>query len=347
MTMNKKKIIALNLFIFSISVFITLFFLEAGVRIYYYGIMNTLTGKVSTVVPISMTGLLRLSDNDKIVYELKPNAEGLSKFVTVKTNPDGFRDKTYSLEKANDVYRIAIIGDSITFGIGVAQEEIFSERLETSLHNLCGKNKVEVINFGVPAYNTTQELEVLKIRALPYKPDLVIIAYYLNDIFPPVDISRDLEFSLKGFFYKHSHLFRLVYDRIKESGWQSDRKMSYTQELAVNYSDDSKLWQERKSEFKEFRKISEENNFKVIFMLIPSMIDFGDGYPFRGIDNRVLNEARKNEFLILDLLPFFKGQDPEKLCVLKADRHPNPTGHKIIADAIYGFLVKERAICRN
>ncbi len=343
MAMNKKKIISLNFLILFTSLFITFFCLEAGVRVYYYGFKNTITGKVSTVVPITMTGLLRLSDNKKIVYELKPNAEGVSKFVSVKTNEEGFRDESYPIEKAEGVYRIAILGDSITFGIGVGQEETFSERLEESLHSLCDRKNVEVINFGVPAYNTSQELEVLKTKVLKYKPDFVILAYYNNDIFPPVDISRDLEFSMKGFFYKHSHLFRLIYERIR----QSRRKVSYTQELATNYSDNSELWKERKKEFHEFRKISDEKNFKILFMLIPSMTDFGDGYPFRGIDNRVLNETRRNEFLILNLLPFFKGQDPSKLWILKTDKHPNSEGHQIIADAIYNLLIKEDTICQK
>ncbi|RMF92982.1 MAG: hypothetical protein D6734_11045, partial [Candidatus Schekmanbacteria bacterium] len=143
--------------------------------------------------------------------------------------------------------------------------------------------------------------------------------------------------------YKHSHLFRLIYERIK----QLQSKISYTQELNLKYKSSSDLWKQRKNEFKEFKKISEENHFKFLFMLIPSMTDFGDAYPFRNIDEKILSEAKRNNFLVLDLLPFFKGRDPSKLWILKTDKHPNAEGHKIIADALYEFLKKEKAVCLN
>jgi len=48
------------------------------------------------------------------------------------------------------------------------------------LKALTGK-KIKVLNFGVPGYNMAQELEVLRAKALRFKPDLVILQYCIND----------------------------------------------------------------------------------------------------------------------------------------------------------------------
>ena len=76
---------------------------------------------------------------------------------------------------------IAVIGDSHTYSSRSARrEDSFPARLEHHLMALTGKN-VKVLNFGVPGYNMAQELEVLRSRALPFKPDLVILQYCIND----------------------------------------------------------------------------------------------------------------------------------------------------------------------
>ena len=44
------------------------------------------------------------------------------------------------------------------------------------------RDGVEVLNFGVPGYNLDQEIEVLRTRALELDPDVVVIAFCLNDL---------------------------------------------------------------------------------------------------------------------------------------------------------------------
>jgi hypothetical protein len=50
----------------------------------------------------------------------------------------------------------------------------------------CGplrERRVEVLNFGVSGYGTAQELITLESRVLPYRPDLVLLAFYAeNDV---------------------------------------------------------------------------------------------------------------------------------------------------------------------
>jgi len=45
--------------------------------------------------------------------------------TTIRINQDGFRDLDYPLKKSNNIYRIAVIGDSFTFGQGVELNQTY------------------------------------------------------------------------------------------------------------------------------------------------------------------------------------------------------------------------------
>jgi hypothetical protein len=76
---------------------------------------------------------------------------------------------------------IAVIGDSQTYSSRSKKwENAFPNRLEYHLRVLSGQ-KVEVLNLRVPGYDMHQELEVLRVKAMPFKPDLVTLQYCIND----------------------------------------------------------------------------------------------------------------------------------------------------------------------
>jgi len=102
--------------------------------------------------------------------------------VIVKTNSLGFNDKEWSVDKGPDAFRIAVLGDSFTAGIQVSFENIFTRRLEHKLNDLKSNKKFEVLNFGMTEMGTAQEYEALRHYALNYHPDLVILAFFMNDV---------------------------------------------------------------------------------------------------------------------------------------------------------------------
>ena len=118
--------------------------------------------------------MLVKSENEKLVYELNTHYEGINSF--------GMRDKEININEMKDLYKIAVIGDSHTYSMKVKKfEETFPYRLEEYLNQAMGKRIVKVLNFGVPGYNTAQELEVLKSKALMFQPNLIILQYCIND----------------------------------------------------------------------------------------------------------------------------------------------------------------------
>jgi len=135
------------------------------------------------------SNFVRPSKNPLIIQELNPNTEQLFDgfFVrlpttVVKINSDGFRDHEYSIEKPNNTFRIIVLGDSIAFGWGLNISDTWLKQLERKLNNIDSDIHFEVLNFGVPGYNTLQEVEMFKEKGIKYKPDLIIVQFLHNDI---------------------------------------------------------------------------------------------------------------------------------------------------------------------
>lgn len=101
-----------------------------------------------------------------------------------KSNSAGWRDRERTRVPAPKILRIAAIGDSFTFGVGVDDGERFTDVMEAM------QPGVEVLNFGMNGFGTDQELEVLRHEALDYSPSIVLCMTYLgNDL---LDITHSL-----------------------------------------------------------------------------------------------------------------------------------------------------------
>jgi hypothetical protein len=115
----------------------------------------------------------------------------------VRINAQGMRDdRDISVKKPEDVYRIAVLGDSYAEALQVDVSKTFWRLLETKLQH-CGfegGKRIEVLNFGVSGYSPAQEFITLKTRVAPYHPDLVLLAFLSgNDV-------RDSIKEIAGFY---------------------------------------------------------------------------------------------------------------------------------------------------
>ncbi len=157
-----------------ISVLVTLLLSEVIIRI-FYGIPP------SEITHFSLSKSKYYQRDDELGWVPRKNIRGVhskkgSFSTTFQTNSRGLRDKEYKLNKPDGVKRIVVLGDSFTWGFGVNDDEIYTERLESMLPN------TEVINLGVTAYNLRREFNYLKHEGIKYSPDMVIVGVCLNDI---------------------------------------------------------------------------------------------------------------------------------------------------------------------
>jgi len=154
------------------SVIVMLLILEGGARLLYQG-QATLYWELDPIL------LWKLKPNQHLVHAAAGN-------VPIDINSKGLRDDEFSTQKPSGVYRILVLGDSITFGWGVRVEETYVQQLEHLLNASFPFRRFEVINAGVPAYDTGRELAFLKKEGLSYEPDLVIVGFWWNDLYPTV-----------------------------------------------------------------------------------------------------------------------------------------------------------------
>ena len=124
--------------------------------------------------------ILRLFFADMIYSEYGFGPGYLKLARQVSLNSYGYRDVEHALE--GDARRILIIGDSMTYGAGIENvENIYGRVLQQKLDEEYGQGSYEVIILAQPGYSTFDELRVLHDIGLKFDPDIVILAYQLND----------------------------------------------------------------------------------------------------------------------------------------------------------------------
>lgn len=107
-----------------------------------------------------------------------------------KTNSLGFRDREVPIKSAKSI-RIIALGDSFTFGWGVAEKEAWPKVLEARLQRK--GHDLEVLNLGKGGAYTTQYLQIAR-KAIPLlKPDIVILSLLQED-----DLAQKLEEGIRS-----------------------------------------------------------------------------------------------------------------------------------------------------
>jgi len=252
------------------------------------------------------------SKNKKLMYELRPNAE-ISEII--KINSGGFRDREYPKEKPSNVFRIAVVGDSVTFGWRQRLEDTYPKKLEALLQNHNTPNtQFEVLNFGIGGYNAEQEAELLRVKVLDYHPDLILIGFCPND--GQIGFDGGLWWH---FFHGPSRTVSFI------------RLMSIYQE----YKADS-LFLLRRA-YRDILNISQETNIPVHICIFP-MIQGDELYVTPGFI-QLLEQLNLPYF---SLVPLFAENDYKQLMLDTV--HFTVAGHEFTAQNIYEYLVRNKIV---
>jgi len=148
------------------------------------GVFAACVAALEITLRIAGYGNLEIYQPDaKLYWRLKPNQDCFTKVdhKPVHVNSHGTRGPEFSENKPANTIRILSLGDSRTFGWGLADGETYSRRLEQLLGEsgkgnaaLRTPQRVEVINAGVNAWSYSQMLVFYRDFAAQWKPDLVI-----------------------------------------------------------------------------------------------------------------------------------------------------------------------------
>ncbi len=272
----------------------------------------------------------KLSPNPRQGFTHYPNRDGVYYGVEIATNNSGFRDREFPREKLSGVTRIMFLGDSFTLGWGVPFEQTFEKVLEKKLNT--GGQRVETMNLGVGNYNTTMEVELFKSEGLPYRPDAVVLVYFVNDTEPVPQMSR-WGYRLR----RSSYLFAFLHDRMlryKASwGFGEDWREYY----ASLYDATRPALAENAASFKELARVCREHGVKLFVVNYPDLHALKE-YPFDVATQHIRTLAQGEQAPFLDLLPVLAPHAPESLWVSNEDTHGNAKAAALVAAAMDTWL---------
>ncbi len=301
---------------------------------------------------LALGGLLALVLVLEIVFRLPPvqqktggNWPKLKSWMDYvwynERNTLGFRDREHSFEKPKDSYRILILGDSIVYGQMVDFKNILPVQLEQKLAAATTK-KIEVISMGLMGWNTMEQLQALTVYGFRFQPDLVLIAFYLNDpqvkhnprfeemadperkLLPLVGLDQWL--NEKSYFYS---FVRFRYNRLLEKlGSKTDyrvwQKSLYNQEL--------RGWQDFEFALKQIVVSSRQAGAETILV----NLNLEDGWEVETA--QVKNLADSLNLPSLAMRPYFAKLNYSDLIVSPSDWHPNARAQQIYAQVLADYI---------
>ena len=152
------------------SVLLCLLLAEYGFGWYQQSINNS---------SISDPGLLRY--HPRLGWTLTPSWQGRHQHhdfdVRYNVNEHGFRGNFPVSLQPKTKPRIAIVGDSFSFGLGVNEEDTFTAKLNQR------QTSVDFLNLSIPGYSTDQQLLLVEASENKFDADEYVLMIYLaNDI---------------------------------------------------------------------------------------------------------------------------------------------------------------------
>jgi len=276
-----------------------------------------------------------ISGDPLIGHEHRPHADAFLMGVRVTTDGAGFRDEEIPVEKRPGSTRIMMLGDSVLFGWGVKQDETVSARLKQAWRQ--AGHDVDVINTGVGNYNTIMEVEFFLTRGYRFKPDVVVLNYFINDAepIPRYDYSF-IERVSAAWVYYGSRLD--IVERELNVGRQTDWRSYYS-----GLYDDAHNpggWRNAELWIRKLASSCRDNGIKLLIVNYPELRVL-DPYPFPEVQHRLAALATDLELPYLDLLDSLRGEEPASLWVTPPDPHPNGHAHAFFARAIGAWMERE------
>lgn len=319
-----------------------------------------------------------IADKD-LGYTLAPNFVGLAKKEEyaneIRTNNLGFRDVPRAVEKKERGVRILVIGDSFTNAYAVPFEAMYTRLLEEKLQ-LKSKKTIEVLNVGVPGYDTPQEIAYLARDGVKLNADIIVLAWYYNDFFgEPVGaaeyvvngflVTPQKEKTIRSFLFRHLRVVKYGYEifsgklnALRGKSPANDPNNFDIDSVRVAYASTATEQKMKRAftQLQEFDAIAKSKNIPLVIMLIPA-----DFHVVRSKQDVLLKqytatretidfakpyqtvaEFMRKELQIstLNLFDYFNDETNVVEYYLSLDGHFSEKGNEKVAEVLYNHLMK-------
>lgn len=358
---RNKAVLCISVLV--VSLFSALVLMEIAVRIFLPQRLDT---PINFYCPDQLLG-----------WRLKPNLHASfqnTDFVSrIDSNEAGFRDAPHRYAKGPKK-RILGIGDSILFGYGVDYDKNALTLLQKGLD-------VETINLGMTGYNINQYYKTLVYEGSRYRPDLVVLFFFVNDWakdekYDFNGVTRDgylgsdrfslnsvecLLFPARDFLRRHSHLYILIRERIRNL--LARLRMIHVQSISPVFDKGGFNADEYARTLDLIGRMSEfcanELSCPFILCMIPDRIqvvkrhrDFimgyyglnPDDYDFARPHALLADFCSREKITYLDMMPVFLNNREADTLYLKRDPHWSARGHSLAAETVSAFISENKLL---
>lgn len=247
-----------------------------------------------------------------------------------------------------DQTRLLFVGDSITFGEGVRDEEAFPSVAERILPGRLPEARPRVINGGVPGYGIAEETALVKALLPRVRPAVVLLTFCVNDLFAvmeqqaPERYARYEEERFSPLFSLSAttrHLFLRYFVFLYVNGLSSPY-INGIHPLQQDGPDVRRAWSEYFSALDFLAAFLRENRVEFGLVVFPDFSQVVTGIDTPEKQFRGYGEERG--IPVLPLLETFRERRGEGIPLLIPDGHPNARAHEIIASAVVDWLAGDR-----
>ena len=281
-------------------------------------------------------GLFRETPDSKLRWEPMPGAHA----GEIRINTGGFRGPDVYFLPMQGITRIAVLGDSQAFGMNLVESDTLAGALERKLNTTSREGKFEVLNFGVPGYNTEQEMLVFRQKVLAYHPSVIVLYYSLND----PEIPDNTVFLGNGPL-SSSYLYMLavysfkVHSSINDLRRESRNVVDYFIRLheSAYFTRCAELIRQMAAE-------SESHGARFYLVIAPEVKGFEHfaNYPYEAIHVR-LRHLESGPLRVIDPLTSFRSayDSPLSLWAKDYDTHLNAVATSLLADLAAKRILSE------
>lgn len=283
--------------------------------------------------------------------------------VTYRTSSQRMRDREFEVPKPPGVFRIACIGDSVTYGTGLDLAETFPKQLERLLGERFPGRAIEVINAGVYACNTTQQASWCRMAVAPLEPDLVLLTVTMPDAsgrnIPPREGPQDAgdkwvrRLGLTSGIWDEADMAEatpairramFLRRRSRLADWTAHKlfkllkggqlERSYHLDWAVGSPGHDMVGRS----LVRLKNLAEQEGFALHVAMYPHLVRLDGDYPFAPEIGILSDLAGERDLPFLDLLPVLRGYPAGALQVHPHDRHPNAHANRLVAEHLAEYL---------
>lgn len=318
------------------------------------------------IFPIYERGML--SPDPVLGHVLTPNFNGtLSRVdfnIDVRINRNGLRGPELQ-PRGRSTVRILFLGDSMTWGWGVTDEQMYPAVLGQQLRARYQDVDIQIVNAGVPFYGTIDEVALLRQRIDEFDPDIVIVTFNAVDDFEQnrrASIDRqvfedgilryvpDYEWArgpawttLLNRAKHHSHLLRLVSET-------AGRVLMRAGMLSSLESVSSDFFNEEEAEtarrlLTEIALLSEQHGAATVFMYSPEKMQALAKPTEELRAARLVREVAESvDAAFVDLTPPAVAYDDVEMLFSRAEGWWTVSGHQMIASQLFDEIVDDQLI---